>query len=134
MLGRHAVVAVTLAARFGYVERIYGGARVGFGKDLVRVAVAARARMLLAVGVHAAGESGGLVVVAGLALDGRDLVGMRVALDIGVAIRALQAAMNALAEFLAVNGDAVAGSVGHAGIAVAGQTVSLRTKSAGREC
>jgi hypothetical protein len=41
--------------------------------------------------------------------------------------------MNALAEFLAVNGDAVAVSVGHAGIAVAGQAVSLRTKSAGRE-
>jgi hypothetical protein len=34
--------------------------------------------------------------------------------------------MNALAEFLAVDGDAVAGAVGHGGIAVAGKAVSLR--------
>ena len=54
MLARHAVVAVALAAGLGHVKRINGRARVGLGKDFVRIAVAARARMLFAVGMHAA--------------------------------------------------------------------------------
>ena len=72
--------------------------------------------------------------MAGLAVDRRYFVGVRIAFDVGVAVGALQAAVNALAEFLAVNGDAVAGTVGHGGIAVAGKAVSLRAKSDGREC
>jgi hypothetical protein len=79
--------------------------------------------MLFAVGVNAAAELGRLVGVAGLAIDRRNLVGMRIALDVGVAVGALQAAVNAVAEFFAVDGDAVSGAVGHAGIAVAGQAV-----------
>ena len=69
-----------------------------------------------------------LVGVAGLAIDRRDLVGMRIALDVGVAVAALQAAVNAGAELLAVDGDAVAGAVGHGGVAVAGEAIGLRAE------
>jgi len=84
--------------------------------------------------VHAARDAGGLIGVASLAVDRRDFVRMRIGLDVGVAVGALQAAVNALAEFLAVDGDAVAGAVGHGGIAVAGKTVGLRVQGNGREC
>ena len=72
--------------------------------------------------------------MAGFAIDGRDFVGVRIGLDVGVAAGALEAAVNARAEFLAVDGDAVAGAVGHGGVAVAGKAISLRAKSVGREC
>lgn len=72
--------------------------------------------------------------MAGLAIDGCDLIRMGIAFDVRMAVVALQAAVNALAEFLAVGGDAVAGGVGHAGLTVAGEAVSLRTKSDGCEC
>jgi hypothetical protein len=88
--------------------------------------------MLLAVGVNTGTELGSLIGVAGLALDGRNLFRMRIALDVGMAVVALKAAVNAVAEFLAVDSDAVSCGVSHAGIAVASQTVRLRTKGAGR--
>ena len=72
--------------------------------------------------------------MASLAVDRRDFVWVWIGLDVRMAARALQAAVNARAEFLAVDGDAVAGAVGHGGIAVAGKAVSLRAKSDGREC
>ena len=103
------------------------------GNIVVRVAVAACAGMLLAVGVDTVLELSSLIGVAGLALDGRNLVRMRIALDVGMAVVALKAAVNAVAEFLAVDSDAVSRGVGHAGIAVASQTVRLRTKGAGRK-
>lgn len=46
--------------------------------------------------------------MAGFAVNGRDFVGVRIGLDIRVAVGALQAAVNAGAEFLAVDGNAVA--------------------------
>jgi len=84
--------------------------------------------------VNTAGDAGGLIGVASLAVDRRDFVWVWIGLDVRMAARALQAAVNARAEFLAVDGDAVAGAVGHGGIAVAGKAVSLRAKSDGREC
>jgi hypothetical protein len=123
VFARHAIVAMALAAGLGHVERIDGRTRVGLGKDFVRIAVAARARMFLAIGVHAAAELGRLVGVAGLAIHRRDFVGMRIALDVRVAIRALQAAVNTVAEMLPVDKDAVAVAVGHARVAVAGEAV-----------
>ena len=89
--------------------------------------------MFLAVGVDTALELGSLVRVAGLAIDRRDLVGVRIALDVGVAVDALQAAVNTWREFLAVDSDAVSRAIGHAGVAVAGQAVGLRAQSAGRQ-
>jgi len=47
LLRRHRPIAMTLAAGLGNVERIDGRARIGLGKDLVCVAVAACAGMLL---------------------------------------------------------------------------------------
>jgi hypothetical protein len=58
---------------------------------------------------------------------------MRIALDASVAVAALKAAVNAVAELLAINRDAVSRGVGHARVAVASQTVRLRTKGAGRK-
>lgn len=95
----------------------------------MRVAMAARAGVFLAVSVHAALQIVGLVGVAGLAVNRRDLVRMRIAFDVGVAIRALKAAVNAVAEFFPVDSDTVSRTVGHARVAVAGQAI-LRSKNA----
>ncbi len=100
------------------------------GKDFVRIPVTACARMLPAVAVHAAFELIRLVGVAGLAIHRRNLVGMRIALDVRVAARAWQAAVNAVAEMLPVDEDAVAVAVSHARVAVTGEAV-LRMKGAG---
>jgi hypothetical protein len=76
-------------------------------------------------GVDAAGEAGCLVGVAGLALDGRHLIGMRVVRDGGVALAALQAAVEAGGKLLAVDADAVAGRVLHGLVGVAGEAIGL---------
>ena len=96
------------------------------------VAMAARARMIFAVGVHAAAELCRFVGVAGLAIHRRNLVGMRIALDVRVTVGALQAAVNAVTEMLPVDKDAVARGVGHTRVAMTGQAV-LRAESARRE-
>ena len=75
--------------------------------------------------MHAALELRSLVGVAGLAVDLGDVVGMRIFLDVGVAVVALQAAVNAGTEFVAVDGDAVAGGVLHGLVAMAGQAIRL---------
>ena len=142
VFARHAIVAVALAAGLGHIERINRRARVGLGKDFVGVAVAARARMLLAVGVNAALELGRLVGVAGFAVHRRNVIGMRITLDVCVAVGALQAAVNAVAEFFPVDGDAVSRTVGHAGVAMAGEAVlcaegarrQRQKRQAGHEC
>ena len=56
--------------------------------------------------------------VAGFALDGCDVIGMGIFLDIRVAVVALQAAMDAGAELASINGDAVTGSILHGLVAV----------------
>ena len=83
------------------------------------VAVTTGAGMLFRRGMHAACELRGFVGVARLALDLGDVVGMRIFLDVGVAVVALQAAVNAGAEFVAIDGDAVPGGVLHGLVAVA---------------
>src|SRR5208282_5343474 len=85
--------------------------------------------MVFAIGVDAAFELACLIGMAGLAIDRRDLVGMRIAFDVGVAVGALQAAVDAVAELLLVDSDAMARAVGHAGVAVAGEAI-LRAKDA----
>ncbi len=64
--------------------------------------------------------------MAFLAVNLGHLLGVRILLDVRVAIVALQAAVNAFAKHLAVNGNAVPVAVGHAGVAVACKTLRLR--------
>ena len=59
----------------------------------MRIAVATRAGMLLGRGMHAASEPRGFVSVACLAVNLGDVIGMRIFLDVGVAVVALQAAV-----------------------------------------
>ena len=71
--------------------------------------------------------------MAGFAIDFGDVVGMRVFLDVGVAVVAFQAAMNARAELIAVNSDAVAGGVLHGLVAVTGEAFRLSNGPKRRE-
>lgn len=63
------------------------------------------------------------------AVDLRNLVRMRVLLDVLVAVVAFEAAMDAFAEYLAVYCDAMPIAVGHAGIAVACEAFGLGGQS-----
>jgi hypothetical protein len=83
--------------------------------------------------MYAGTQLRGLIGVTALAVDLGDVIGMRVFLDVGVAVVALKAAMNAGAELVAVDGDAVAGGVLHRFVAVAGQALRLGSQSQRRE-
>ena len=87
----------------------------------MRIPVATCARMILAVSVNAALELILLIAVAGCALHRRNLLGVRIPLDVSMAIAALKAAMNALTELLAVDRDTVTRCIRHAGVGVACQ-------------
>lgn len=91
----------------------------------MRASVAAGTGVLGGVAVHAAGERRCLVGMACLAFDFCDLIRVRILLDVGVAVVALETAVNAVAEGFSIYCDAVAGGVSHAGVAVASQTVGL---------
>ncbi len=82
--------------------------------------------MVLRRRVHAALQPSGFVGVAGLAIHLGDVVGMRILLDVGVAAVAPKGAVNACAELISVDGDAVARRILHGLVAVAGQAFSLR--------
>ena len=71
--------------------------------------------------------------MAGFAVHLGDVIGMGIFLDVGVAVVALQAAVNAGTELVAINGDAVAGGVLHRFVAVACEAISLRSEIAGRQ-
>ena len=66
--------------------------------------------------------------MARLAIDLGNVVGMRVLLDIGMAVITLQAAVDAGAELVAVDGNAVAGRILHRLVAMTGEAISLRCK------
>jgi hypothetical protein len=116
---------VALAAGFGYIEWVHCRAWVSLGKNLVRIAVATGARMFLAVGVHAALELIGLIGVAGLALDRGNLVGVGVALNVGVAGIAAKHAVDAGVELISVDSYAVSLRILQCRIGVASQALSL---------
>ena len=84
----------------------------------MRAAVTARARMILGIGVYAAGQARSLVRMTVLALYLRNLFRMRVFLDVRVAIVALQIAVKAFAEHLAIDSNAFPIAVRHACIAM----------------
>src|SRR5947207_12243359 len=107
----HAVFAVACAAGLGHVQRVNRRALVILGKNGMGVAVATGAGMLGRVGMDASREFVSLGCVALVALDLGDLVGVRIFLDVGVAIVALETAVDALAERVAIHADVVAGGV-----------------------
>ena len=75
--------------------------------------------------MNAALQTLGLAGVAGPAVDRRDVLGMGIFLDVGVAVIALQAAVYALAELAAIDCNAVARGIGHGLVAVAGEAIGL---------
>lgn len=82
----------------------------------MRVPVATCAWMLRTIGVDAGGKALRLVRMASGAFDGRDLVWMRIAFDVGVAILAPENTVNAGTELVFIDADAVAGCILHAGV------------------
>lgn len=128
MLLRHSLIAVALSAGVGNIQRVNRGTRVCLGKNFMGAAVTARARMILGIAVNATCKSRSLVSMAVLALDLCHLLGVWILLYICVTVIALQAAMNALAEHLAVDCNAVAVRIGHARITVACKAFRLRSK------
>ena len=130
MLLRHRIVAVAGAAGARNVERIDRRPRIVLGKDGVGVSMATGAGMLGLVGMHASGQPRRLIGVAGLALDRRDLIRMRILLDRRVAIAALQAAVDAGVKGMRIHADAVPRGVLHARIRVAGQAIAVRLRLA----
>ena len=132
MLLPHAVVAVTLAAGSRNIEWVDRRARIGLGKDRVRIAVTARAGMVLAIVVHAAFQIALLGRMAHRTLHNRDLVRMRICLDVSMAVGAFKGAMNAGAELVAIDSETMACPVLHVLVSVAGEAFGLRVKSPGR--
>lgn len=125
VLLRHSAGAVAGAAGLRDVERIDGGAGVGLGENAMSVAVTAGAGMLFRRSVNASYEPGGLLRVAGITGHGRDVVGMRITLDVCVASIAPEAAVNARRKLVAIDSDAVACIVLHGFVAMAGEAVGL---------
>jgi len=119
-------IAVTGAAGARDVQRIDGRALVILGKNFVGVAVATGAGLIGGLGVDAVANLRLLIGMAGAALHGRNVVRMGIAFDVRVAIRALLAAMDAVAKLLAVHGDAVPVGVLHVFVRVTGQAILSR--------
>lgn len=63
--------------------------------------------------------------MAGFAVDGGDVIRMRIGFDVGVTGVAAKAAMDAGAELIAIDGDAVPGRVLHGFVGMAGEAVGL---------
>jgi len=94
--------------------------------------VATGAGMFRPIGMNASHEPCRLVGMAGLALDGRHLIRMRIVLDGGMAIAAFQAAVNAGPELRAIHADTAPGGVLQGLIPVAGEAIGLRRRHARR--
>lgn len=71
--------------------------------------------------------------MACLAVNLRDVIRMRIFLDVRMAVIALQAAVDAGAEFVAIYGDAVACGILHRLVAMACEAISLRCQIMGRQ-
>jgi hypothetical protein len=82
--------------------------------------------------MNAADQPCRFVGVTGFAFYRSHLVRMRIILDGGVAIPALQAAVDAGMKLCGVNGNAMSRGVLYARVRVAGKAIRLRLNSAGR--
>lgn len=121
--GGHGAITVALSAGLGYVERINRRSCVGLREDLVSITVTTGARMFFRRRVYARGEFRAFVRVAGLAVDFCDVIGVRVFLDVSMAIVALQAAMDAGTELISIDRNAMSCGVLHGLISVTGETL-----------
>lgn len=127
----HRRIPMTLAAGGGYVERVDGGLGIVLGENGVGSAVAGGAGMVGGMLMHAADDGCGFVCVAGDALDRLRVFGMRVGGDGGVAGAALESAVHAGVERVAVDANVVACGVLHGDVAMAGEAVRLRVEMGG---
>ena len=125
----HAVVAVTRTAGFGNVQRVHRRPLVVLGEDGVRISVTTGAGMVGRICVYASRQLRRLARVAGVALHLRDLLRMRIILDVGVTVVALEAAVDALAETVAIHADVVARGILQPFVRVAGKAVGLRDQA-----
>lgn len=119
------VIAMAPAAGGWNVQRIDGRTPIGLGKDRVGITVATGTRMVFTIGMDAAPELGVLLAMAYCALNLRGMIRMGIVLDVGVAIAALQTAVNARRKLGTVHCDAVPGGILHGLIAVACEAIRL---------
>ena len=94
--------------------------------------MATGAGMIRLVCMDAAGKPCSLVGVATLALHWRHLIRMRILLDAGVAIVALQAAVDAGAKVVGIHADTVPQSILHPCAPMAGEAVRGRLRHSWR--
>jgi hypothetical protein len=87
--------------------------------------------MIDAVGMDASGKALRFIGVAGRAFDRRDLVGVRITLDVGVAVLALEDSVNAGAKLVSVDADAVARCILHARVGVACKAIAIGLSHSG---
>ena len=140
---RHGGVAVAAPAGFGDIQGVDGGIWIRFCDDFVGISVAAGAGMALPTctavgggtgyrrsgfGVDAAGDTCTFIGVAGFALDRGGTIGVRIVVNIFVAVAAFEVAVDARVELIGVDADVLAVGVLHGGIAVAGKAVGIRVE------
>jgi len=126
---------MALAAGGGNVEGIDSGLGIVLGKDGVGGSVATGAGVVGGMLVHAADDGCGFICVAGGALHGLGMIGVRVGRDGGMTGAALEGAVDAGVEGIRIDADVVAVRVLHGDVAMAGEAVGLRveTRSEARE-
>ena len=126
MLFGQIIITVAVAAGARNVERIDRRTGVILGKDSVSIAVATGAGMLGAVSVYASDQPLRFAGMAVLTLYRRHLIRMRIILDGGVAIAALQAAMQTGAKDAGIHAYTMPCCVLQALVPVAGEAIRLR--------
>ena len=132
VLLRHCVVAVARAAGTRNVERINRRLRIVLGKNGMGVSMATGAWMLRTRCMNASHQPSRFLRVAGIALHRRHNIRMRIFLDSGVAIAALQAAVDAGMKLRRIHTYTVPGCILQARVRMAGEAIRLRIQEAWR--
>jgi hypothetical protein len=78
--------------------------------------------------MDAAGEGRTLIRVAGFAFDRRGVVGMRIIVNVLMAVIAFEDAVRAGVEFVRAHADAFAVRILESGIVVAGEAIGIRMR------
>ena len=122
----HRLVAVAHAACARNIQGVDRRPGIGLGEDGVRVSMATGAGMFRLVRMDAPCKPRSLFGVAGLALDRRHLLRVGIFLDAGVAIVALQAAVNAGSELLPIHADTMPRRILHPWVRMTRQAIRSR--------
>jgi hypothetical protein len=80
--------------------------------------------------MHTAGESRALIGVARFALDRSGVVGMRIIVNVLVAVIAFEDAVNARVEFVRADANAFAVRVLEGGVVVTGEAIGVSMRGA----